>query len=102
MQMVVRCQHNFKAIDNPMAKNKYVEGVNKFKGADHVIYKVAYQQRQNPDKLFTVHHEDRFLGLIEAPVIQFLEESETPLHRIRLFKCDGEIIWDRKNKFSLI
>ena len=42
--MVVRCQYNFIAIDNPMAKNRYVKGVNKFVGADKIIYKVAYYQ----------------------------------------------------------
>ena len=52
--------------------------------------------------MFTVHHEDRFLGLISTPVTSFIEEGETPFHRIQLFKLDGEIIWDRKNKFSLI
>ena len=50
-----------------MRKNKFIKGVNKFKGADIVIYKVAYLQSrpENKDKVFTVHHEDRFLGLIE-------------------------------------
>mmetsp|Transcript_15245 Transcript_15245/g.20710 ORF Transcript_15245/g.20710 Transcript_15245/m.20710 type:complete len:148 (+) Transcript_15245:1841-2284(+) len=102
--LVVRCQFNFKVHENPMAKNKFVPGVNKFKAADQVIYKIAYlaKRPENKDKVFTVHHEDRFLGLIEAPVLHFLETSETPLHRVRLFKCDGEIIWDRKNRFTLI
>jgi len=102
--MVARCQHNFKVLENPMARNKFVKGVNKFRGADIMIDKVAYYARQpeNRDKVFTVHHEDRFLGLIETNVLTFIEESETPLHRIQLFKCDGLIIWDRKNKFTLI
>ena len=41
--MIARCQYNFKAFDNPKAKNKYIEGVNKFKGADTIIHKIAYQ-----------------------------------------------------------
>lgn len=53
-----------------MAKNKYIEGVNKFKGADQVIHKVAFYQSlpENKDKLFTIHFEDRYLGMLEAPV----------------------------------
>ena len=43
--MIVRSQYNFKTLDNPMAKNKYVKGVNKFQGADKVIFKLAYYQR---------------------------------------------------------
>ena len=87
-----------------MAKNKFIKGVNKFKGADQVIYKIAYYQSlpENREKTFTVHFEDRFLGLISCGVAPFLEEGETPFHRIWMFKLDGEIIWDRKNKFSLI
>ena len=54
------------------------------------------------DKVYTVLHEDSLLGLIEKPVTIFLEVSDVPFHRIQLFKCDGEIIWDRKNKFSLV
>ena len=40
--MIIRCQYNFKTFNNPMAKNKFIKGVNKFKGADQVIYKIAY------------------------------------------------------------
>ena len=65
-----------------MAKNKYVKG--KFQGADKVIYKIAYfaKQAENSDKVYTVHHEDRFQGLISTSVIRFLESSEIPFHRI--------------------
>ena len=82
--MIVRCSYNFKVMENPMAQNKYIPGVNKFRGADQVIHKVAFYQNQpeNRGKLFTVHHEDRFLGLIATAITTFLEESETPYHRI--------------------
>ena len=54
-----------------MAKNKFVKGVNKFKGADQVIYKIAYYQNlpENKEKLFSVLHVDRYLGLIETPIL---------------------------------
>ena len=42
--MIVRCQFNFIAIYNPMAKNRYVKGVNTFLGADKMVFKVAYNQ----------------------------------------------------------
>ena len=44
LDMIVRCQHNFKTINNPLLKNKYIEGVNKFRGGDEVIQKVYYLQ----------------------------------------------------------
>lgn len=57
-QMVVRCEFNFLKFENPMEGNKFVPGVNKFKGADLVIDKVAYFAGlpENKDKKFTVHH----------------------------------------------
>ena len=102
--MIVRSQYNFIAIYNPMAKNRYVKGVKKFLGADKLIHKVAYFQSQaeNKDKVYTVHYEVNNLELIETPVTTFIRSSDIPFHRIMLFKCDGEIIWDRKNKFSTI
>lgn len=102
MQLIIRCKFNFNRFDNPMYHNKYIEGSNKFKGADLVINKVAFLQSENPTKKYTVHHEDAFLGLIETAIPLFIEEAECPHHRIKLFKCDGEIIWDRKHKFTLI
>ena len=89
--MIVRCKYNYKMFSNPMAKNKYIEGVNKFKGADQLIQKVVFYQNlpENKNKTFTVHFEDRFLGIMECPVLEFLDVGETPLHRIRLFKVDG-------------
>ena len=32
--LVVRCQYNFYVHDDPMSKNKFIPGVNKFKAAD--------------------------------------------------------------------
>ena len=68
---------------------------------------LVYDQKihKNPDgteKNYTVCYEDRFLGMIECEVWRFHEEMECPSHRVRLLKCDGKIIWDRKNKFSSI
>ena len=102
--MIVRCTYNFRVLFDPMAKNKYISGVSKFRGADQVIQKIAYYQTQqeNYGSIFTVHHEDKYLGLIETPITTFLENSDIAFHRIMLFKKDGEIIWDRKNKFSII
>ena len=106
--MIVRCQYNFKAFDNPLTQNKFIKGVNKFKGADKVVWKISYlqHQRANADKVFTVCYEDMGIGLVETPINVFIEagqsQNQLAVHRIKLFKCDGEIIWDRKNKFSLI
>lgn len=73
-----------------------------FKGADKVIKRLAFEQSLNKDCKFTVCFEDRFLGIIESDLIKFLENGDIPFHRIQLFKSNGEIIWDRKKKFTTL
>jgi len=42
------------------------------------------------------------MGILEANLVDFFNNGDIPYHRIKLFKKDGEIIWDRKKKFSTI
>ncbi|CDW91727.1 xpg i-region family protein [Stylonychia lemnae] len=81
--------------------NNHKDGM-KFKGADKVIKRVEYLMKQNKDKKYTICYEDRFLGLIESELEKFIQKSEVPYHRIQLFKCDDEVIWDRKKKFTML
>lgn len=79
----------------------------KFKDVDKLmawlIYdSKIYKNKEGFTKNYTVCYEDRFLGLVETEVWRFHEEMDVPSHRVRLLKCDGQIIWDRKNKFSSI
>lgn len=53
----------------------------KFRGADKIIKRIAYLQKQN-HKTYTVCYEDRFLGIIEADINWFITKSEVPFHRI--------------------
>ena len=95
----------FNYLDKPPRKNKYEKGKNKFPGADRVIYSLAYMESlpENKDKVYSLCYTDRYLGLLEMPVKMFMEKAETtPLHRILIFKCNGEVIWDRKNRFTSI
>ena len=66
-----------------------VEG-GKFLDTTRALYKVAYlaKQAESEEVSYTVHYEDRFLGLIDVSVEDFLE-SEIPFHRVKLFKRDG-------------
>ena len=99
--MVMCCKYNFAALENNVETNKFVEG-GKFLDTTRALYKVAYLAKQASEEVsYTVHYEDRFLGLIDVSVEDFLE-SEIPFHRVKLFKKDGQIIWDRKNKYTLI
>eukprot|EP00347_Sterkiella_histriomuscorum_P002508 403367880 len=97
---VAICTYKFKQ-GNTRLVNNHKEGM-KFQGADKIIKRLAYLQKQNQDKKYTICYEDRFLGLIETDLEKFMLKSEVPYHRIQLFKCNDEIIWDRKKKFTTL
>jgi len=48
-----------------------------------------------------VGHEDRFDGVLEATLEEFTQ-AEIPWHRVRYFKKNGEIVWDRRNRIDKI
>ena len=103
--MLIACYGvKFTYLEKPMRKNKYEKGKNKFPGADRVVYSLAFMQSlpENADKVYSLCYTDRYLGLLEMPVKTFVEKGEVPLHRILIFKCNGEVIWHRKNRFSSI
>ena len=81
--------------------NTYKPGM-VFKGADKVIKRLAFESKISPDKKFSVCYEDRFLGILEADLEVFLTNGEIPFHRIQMFKLNGEVVWNRKNKFTTL
>lgn len=82
-------------------QNKYKDG-KKFPGADKIIMFLHFDSKLYAHKNYTVCYEDRFLGLCESDLTLFVESGEVPQHRIQFFKCNGEIVWDRKNKFCSV
>lgn len=67
-----------------------------------MIRHLAYLMKTFPEREFTVMYEDRFLGLMECRVDEFLNSHDIPFHRIQLFKENGIVCWDRKNKFTTL
>jgi poly(A) polymerase len=51
---------------------------------------------------FTIGYEERFSGLREAPLKEFLGEGEIPWHRLWTVKAGDLIVWDRKNRIDLV
>uniref|UniRef100_A0A7S3CVF1 MJ1316 RNA cyclic group end recognition domain-containing protein n=1 Tax=Strombidium rassoulzadegani TaxID=1082188 RepID=A0A7S3CVF1_9SPIT len=98
-------QHNKVIVseDGSSVVNKW----GKFKDVDKVMAFLCYDMKvhkgsQKNEKVYTVCYLDRFLGTLETEVWRFHEQMDVPSHRVRLIKCNGDVIWDRKNKFSLI
>lgn len=46
-------------------------------------------------------YDDRFEGIMEVPFNEFDLES-IPLHRIRIFKQNGVIVWSRNDRVDAL
>ena len=100
--MIICCKHNFSSLENDVEANKHVEG-GKFLDTTKALFKVSWLSKryENQEVEFIVTYTDRFVGLVDMPIEEFLE-TEIPYHRIKLFKRDGVIIWDRKKKYTIL
>jgi uncharacterized protein (UPF0248 family) len=72
----------------------------RLKGADKVLNRLQWDPALNSEE-FVLGFEDRFLGVIELPVKDFLPR-DIPSHRIRYYKKNGELVWDRRSKLDII
>lgn len=73
----------------------------KFKGADLIFDRILWDKKFDKSE-FSVGYEDRFLGILEVPFLDFSAVKDIPTHRIKYFKRNGEIVWDRVKKLNLM
>ena len=71
----------------------------KFKGSDHIYNRILWDKKLKKEE-FAVGYEDRFLGILEIPFEEFNLKTDIPLHRIKYFKKNGEMVWDRVQKIN--
>jgi Protein of unknown function (DUF504). len=72
----------------------------KFRGADKIYHRILWDESLNKSE-FVVGYEDRFEGIIEEPFENFeVLKEDIPFHRIRYFKRNGEVVWDRRIKLN--
>lgn len=51
---------------------------------------------------FSIGYEERFAGVREAPLADFIGEGEIPSHRIWYVKAGALVVWDRKERIDLV
>jgi uncharacterized protein (UPF0248 family) len=91
-------------IENVKARNSKsdnTESFSKFKGADQIYHRILWDDELNKEE-FEVGYEDRYLGTLEIPFKEFSQKTDIPAHRIRFFKKNGNIVWDRTSKFCVL
>ena len=63
-----------------------------------IIDRIKWEWKLKKEE-FIIAYEDRFLGIMEVPFEDFVK-SDAKDHRIRYFKKNGEVIWDRIKKID--
>ena len=90
--------------DDVQIESKVNKWGTKFKEVERIMAFLCYDLKVHADqnKVYTVCYKDRFKGIMETEAWRFHQDMDVPYHRVWILKCNGEIIWDRANKFSSI
>jgi len=70
----------------------------KFRPAEDVLSRIQHDKSLTASD-FMIGYEDRFLGIKEMTLPEF-DKGDVPFHRIRYFKQNEEIMWDRRTKLD--
>ena len=77
----------------------------KLKGADFIFQRIKWDLSIDKNQI-VIGYLDRFLGVQEIVFTEFKGVHEDrdgiPLHRIRYFKINEKIVWDRENRIDLL
>jgi uncharacterized protein (UPF0248 family) len=79
------------------AKNKPKK---KFRPTADVLSRIRHDAAYSPEE-FLIGYEDRFVGIKEINLKEF-DVGDIPVHRIRYFKRNEDIVWDRRTKLDKV
>jgi hypothetical protein len=76
----------------------------KLRPAEDVFNRIKWDAERFPVDKCVVGWLDRFDGIQEMPFSEFRARTATwtPFHRVRYFKCDDVMIWDRESRLDLV
>ncbi|CAF1596974.1 unnamed protein product, partial [Rotaria sp. Silwood1] len=78
---------------------------NKFRGADLIFNRIQHDKSIDRSQVI-IGYEDRFTGIYEIAFNEFKKVHEheygVPMHRIRYFKINECIVWDRTRKLDIL
>ena len=87
---------------NPLMGSKGKDKDHIFKGADKIMKHLQWEIANKKEIAeYTVGYEDRFLGLLEIGIEDFMDAA-IPMHRIMYFKRNKLLVWDRKRRINLL
>lgn len=71
----------------------------KFKTVEAILDRIQWDQNVNK-KEFKIGVKDRFLGILEIELEEYLASSEIKEHRVAYFKRLGEVVWDKEKRID--
>ncbi|CAF4749687.1 unnamed protein product, partial [Rotaria sp. Silwood1] len=78
---------------------------NKFRGSDLIFNRILHDKTIDRSQVI-IGYEDRFTGVHEISFNEFKKvenhEHGIPMHRVRYFKINGQIVWDRTKKLDIL
>ncbi|CAF1277320.1 unnamed protein product [Adineta steineri] len=78
---------------------------NRFRHFDLIFNRCLHDKTIDRSQV-VIGYEDRFIGIHEIAFNEFRRVHEheygIPLHRIRYFKINGELVWDRSKRLDLL
>ncbi|CAF1366340.1 unnamed protein product [Rotaria sp. Silwood1] len=79
--------------------------IGKFHSADLIFNRIAYDTTIDRSQVL-IGYEDRFTGIHEIKFNEFKkihdDDYGIPMHRIRYYKINGSIVWDRTKKYDIL
>ncbi|CAF1209951.1 unnamed protein product [Rotaria sp. Silwood1] len=79
--------------------------LNKFRGSDLIFNRILHDKTIDRSQVI-IGYEDRFTGVHEISFNEFKKvenhEHGIPMHRVRYFKINGQIVWDRTKKLDIL
>ncbi|CAF0847328.1 unnamed protein product [Brachionus calyciflorus] len=86
-------------------QKEQVELKHKFKGSEFIFQRIKWDDKIDKNQV-VIGYLDRFLGVKDIKFNDFKgvhdDRDGVPLHRIRYFKINDKIVWDREQKLDLI
>ena len=76
------------------------------KAAEHVLSRIRHSPHED-SSAYIIGYEDRFYGIMEIDLETWDRGLDgglgsIPMHRIRYFRKNGQIVWDRRTRLDTI
>ncbi|MEO1270559.1 MAG: RNA repair domain-containing protein, partial [Myxococcota bacterium] len=73
----------------------------KLKTSREIYNQIRWGPAADPSAYLVVY-EERFSGMREVPLLEFVPDGDIPWHRVWSIRCGHEVVWDRETRVDTI